>query len=112
MTKPTSIIHSNNPPFAEVKEWFDENGNQIYVGSCNKKLKQDKVLLILPYFDSANEIRIYGENNILQLKIDVSYLKIHKQKNWIPLYIILSIGVIIFILLIMSLVKKRRKKRK
>lgn len=25
MTKPTSIIHSNNPPFAEVKEWFDEN---------------------------------------------------------------------------------------
>lgn len=99
------------------KEWFDENGNQIYIGTCNKKIENNDLLLIIPYFDEANKIQIVNQNNVFQSEFDISNLKVPEQninisfEKYKPILVGSGIGILsIFMLYLLFKIMKRRKR--
>lgn len=59
--------------FAPLPEWFDEFGNQIYFPNETRKILETATKeLILPYFENAKQIVIYGSDDTKFLEIDVA----------------------------------------
>lgn len=56
---------------APPREWFDENGRQIFVPNDTRPITSKTLLLSIPYFKEGREIEIYGLNKRV-LTIDVS----------------------------------------
>jgi len=60
---------------APPPEWFDENGNQIYIPNASESvilLNQSEKEFIFPYFNNTKEIDVYGNNSEI-LKIDKGF---------------------------------------
>lgn len=56
--------------------WFDENGNQVYIpksSEVRQRLDVVIITLVIPYFKNGKTISIYDPNNTKVLAIDVGY---------------------------------------
>ena len=60
--------------YALPREWFDENGTQIYFPNETEQtaLDQTTEVLIIPYYETAKSIEIYDPDDIRILLVDVS----------------------------------------
>lgn len=70
----------NSPP----QEWFDDEGNQIYVPSENEtelaKIETTSKVLFIPYFPNANQLVIEKESKV-ELIIDLSEFALCNQNK-------------------------------
>jgi len=93
----------NSPP----REWFDDEGNQIYIPDEGKiestTIEKTIKVLFAPYFSNAKSIEIYDRDNNLKLEVDVS--KYAKKSSGIEdnlSYFIIGIILLILIGIIFS----------
>lgn len=69
-----NFLVPNEIDFSPSSDWFDENGNQIDGPGEDDALLLSQVNfpLYLPFYDGADEIRIYDVNSNLKLTINAS----------------------------------------
>lgn len=100
----------NIPP----KEWFDDEGNQIYIpdeGEIETTIieKTTKVLFV-PYFSNAKTIEIFDENDTLLLSIDVSQYATKSNGNNSIYFIVTGLILLILAIIIYKNILKKAKK--
>lgn len=120
-----TVLHSfkfeiETTPLADApREIFDEEGNQIAVPNATGSVSATTdVVLVVPYYKNAKDIRIYDTNDQLVLTIDVSGFSERETIENPPITadnsLLIGAGIclaIIVILIVFWLVMKFRKKK-
>ncbi len=102
---------------APPAEWFDEQGRQIHIPTAEESghiiLDKASVELILPYFENAEKINIYKDDN-LKLSIGVSHFTKQEKviSEFLYLFLLILIIVVIYVLKVEKKEKNKLKRRK
>jgi hypothetical protein len=62
--------------FEPLPEWFDEEGNQIYIPSedeVRRQIENPSTAFLLPYFPDVKFLRVYDSEGVLLLEEDISF---------------------------------------
>jgi hypothetical protein len=127
-----SFKFSINPEklYAPPKEWFDEEGNQIYIPNETISVENEtNIVLVFPYFKNAEKVNIYDSDDSLILSVDVSkyatcnmnnicnsnenyYTCPEDCKSQLNFTAIITIigGIIVVVLIIIYIILKKRQK--
>ena len=91
-----------------LAEWFDDEGNQIYIPSINETIKtkdQSNIELILPYSRDSSIIRIYDLEDTILLEKSLSSVEFKESSRSKVFFWVMASGIILVIVISLILLR-------